>query len=335
MKKIIKKVVLLLLLMNLGLTIQMAVVHAGDEEIDCTDAKHMFTPLCNIKRIGDPTGLPSFTIKQHPDAPAEYLQEGIGSITSPIYFGLDLFRYFISGIALLVVVIYAIKLIAHSTDEEAEKAKRGLIYGITGLLLINLADIIVKKMFFGEQGEAFEDTVTAELYAEESVSQVRGIIGFINAFVAAVAVLVIVIRGFVVLSSAGDEEALTKAKTHILYAIGGLVVVGLSELIVKGFIFPKEGTEMPNIEKGKEIFVMLTNYLSGFIALFAFLALFYAGYKYVISAGEEEANKKVKKIILGAFLALVIAMGAFAAVNTLVELKPQGDTAEQSLPDSN
>ncbi|MEK7085491.1 MAG: hypothetical protein AAB953_00560, partial [Patescibacteria group bacterium] len=62
-------------------------------------------------------------------------------------------------------------------------------------------------------------------------------------------------------------------------------------------------------------------YISGFIAIFAFATLFYGGYRYVVSGGEDEVKEKVKKTIFGAVMALILALAAFAIVNTLVKFE--------------
>lgn len=286
-----------------------------------------FGPLNMIHSVGAGTGLE--TAGEHPDAPPDYLQEGIGTATSPIYFAIDFFRFVVSGIAVIIIVIQAIKLVSTANDEEAAKAKTTLIVGCIGLLVIQVADAAVKKMFFGEQGEAFEDVVTTEIYAEETVSYLRGIIGLIQIFVGAVAVLVIVIRGLLVITSVGEEEAVTKAKKHIIYALIGIAVVILSEVVVRGVIFPEAGERLPDVAVGRYIIINITNYLAGFVAILAFIGLFYGGYRYVMSAGDEEMNEKIKKIIIGALMALVLALGAFALINTFVKIQPPEETGVQ------
>lgn len=314
MKKFIKQLGLVLLFINLALMIQMSMAFAG--------------PLDSIKQVGDPTGLPSFQTGQHPDAPPDYLQPGVGTLTSPVYFIIDFIRYLVSAIAVLVIIVNAIKLITTGNEEEAEKTKKTLMVGVAGLIVIQLADTLVKKMFFGEQGEAFTDVATTQIYAEQTVKTIRGIIGFVELFIGAIAVLVIIIRGFMLLTSGGEEEKLTQAKNHIMYAVVGLLIVVLAEVVVRGVIFPAAGTQLPDTEKGKFIIVALTNWISGFISIIAFLMLFYAGYRYVVAGSEEETKEKVSKIILGAVIALVISLGAFASVNTVIELKPLGETVE-------
>lgn len=273
------------------------------------------SPIEWLRKIGEDVG--ALDELRHPDAPPIY-EEGVTAVTSPILFLIDLFRYVISGIAFIIVVVAAIKLIAYSSEEEAKKAKTTLLAGIAGLLVIQVADPVVKRMFFGELGEAFEDPATAELYAQETVSFIRGIIGFLHIFLGAVAVLVIVLRGFVLITSGGDEEQITKAKKHVLYAVLGLAVVGLSEVVVRGVIFPEAGEALPDVAMGRTILVSITNYISGFVAIASFVVLFYAGYYYVVSGGQEEANEKVKKIVMGAVIGLILALAAFAIVNTVL-----------------
>lgn len=315
MKKFIKQLVIALILISFGLTLQMAVTNAQD-----APPPDVFEPIEFVKGIGEQTQLPGFVKpgEQHPDT-FDYMP-GVGAVTSPIYYVLDIFRYAVSGIALIVIITAAIKLVSTSTDEEATKQKSALVIGVIGLFVIQMADVIVKKMFFGEFGEAFEDVSSAQYFGEETISQLRGIIGFIQILVGSFAVMVIVIRGFTLVYDAGEEESIATAKTHITYALVGLAFIGLSEVVVRGFIFPDYGESLPNIEIAKKIVKSLTNYISGFMALFAFGALFLSGYRYVISGGNEEANEKVKKTLIGGVIALVISLGAYAAVNTFITL---------------
>ncbi len=299
------------------------IANAADPVVPKDNTTGLIRPIEAIQKIGEETGLPDFyETGQHPDAPPDFGTPGVGTATSPIYFALDLFRYVVSGIALIVSIIAAVNLVSTASEEEAGKAKTTLLVGIIGLLVIQLADTAVKKMFFGEQGQALEEGY-APIYAEETVNQIRGIIGFVEAFVGVMAVFVIVLRGFTLMTSAGEEEEITKAKTHILWALFGVAAIILSEVIVRGVIFPEAGNELPDINRGRFVIITIINYLSGFISIFAFATLFYGGYRYVVSAGNEEETEKFKKIIMSAALALLLTLGAFALVNTLVKFEPE------------
>ena len=83
---------------------------------------------------------------------------------------------------IVVIIITSIKLISTSTEEEAAKSKNGLMMGVIGLLVIQMADVAVKKVFFGESGQCFTDGGT---YLEEcltgeegGINFFRGILGF-------------------------------------------------------------------------------------------------------------------------------------------------------------
>ena len=98
---------------------------------------------------------------------------------------------------------------------------------------------------------------------------------------------------------------------------------------MRGFIFPEAGQALPKLAVGKKLIVSLTNYLSGFIAIISFAMLFFSGYKFVTAGGEDEVKEKVRKMFIGAMIALVLSLGAFAAVNTLITLdNTEGPAAE-------
>lgn len=332
MKKNLKKLVVALLAIHLGLMMNMLVANAAGDAPAPGKPGDIRSTIETLQVIGEGTNLPSFNEDgKHADAPADYQQPGVATIASPVLFLIDLMRFVISGIAIFVLIVSAGKLIINSDEEEeVGKAKNALIWGAAGLILIQFANVLVKKMFFGDQGEAFGDAGTSQLFAEESVSQIRGIVGFIQVFIGAVAVLVIIVRGFMLVTNAGDEEGQTKAKTHLLWGVAGLIVVGLSEVVIRGFIFPEAGNALPSVDVGKKIVISLTNYISGFVAIFAFANLFIAGYRYVVSGGNEEVNEKVKKQILGSVIAILIALGAFGAVNTFITLEARPDENSQA-----
>ena len=320
------------MLINLGLTINMAMASADAASATTAPVQNnILSPLEYLKTIGKDTKLPNYVDTGiHPDAAVE-TKPGVATVTSPIYFAIDLFRYLISTIAFIFIIVDALKLISATNEEDAKKVKDGLIMAVVGFLIIQLADFVVKKAFFGEQGEAFQDVATTKLFATETVNQIRGVVGFFEYFLGAAAVLVLIVRGFMLIASAGNEEDIGKAKKQVIYALVGLVVVGLSEIVVRGFIFPANGSQLPSTQVGMHIIVSITNFLVSFIAIGAFLMLFYGGYSYVVSGGNEEVQAKVKKIIFGAVMALVLAMGAFAAVNTFVKFdSPENNSSSTS-----
>jgi len=64
-------------------------------------------------------------------------------------------------------------------------------------------------------------------------SIVHTIVNLLSAIVGIVAVIMIIIGGFRYVTSGGNDTSVTSAKNTILYAVIGLVVVALAQLIVR------------------------------------------------------------------------------------------------------
>jgi hypothetical protein len=68
--------------------------------------------------------------------------------------------------------------------------------------------------------------------AEKVNDLIRKIVNVISAIVGVVAVIMIVVGGFKYITSGGDSNNVSGAKNTIIYAIIGLVIVALAQLIV-------------------------------------------------------------------------------------------------------
>ena len=76
----------------------------------------------------------------------------------------------------------------------------------------------------------------------------KTIINILSIVVGIVAVIMIIIGGFRYITSGGKQETVTAAKNTILYAVIGLVIVALAQLIVH-FILNK--TSSANVEANR------------------------------------------------------------------------------------
>src|SRR5207253_11297748 len=62
---------------------------------------------------------------------------------------------------------------------------------------------------------------------------VKTVVNVLSVVVGVVAVIMIIIGGFRYITSGGKQESVTAAKNTILYAVVGLVVVALAQVIVR------------------------------------------------------------------------------------------------------
>jgi hypothetical protein len=274
-----------------------------------------------LSGIQQQTQLPTFDIGAHPDATQA---AGASNITSVIFFALDFVKMLIGGVAVIMILLIGLKLIIarKKIDDVWSKQKEHLIMIAAGFVILMIADFTVRKVFFGEAGEVLSSTQTAQTAAQQGSEQIRGIYNVGLLIAGTLAVLMLIFAGIRLLISGGNEEVTTKVKKQITWLVVGLFLLGVAEFVVQDFIFPKQGSTIPDVEKGQKMIVDFTNFASGFVVFTSIIFAIYAGYLYVIAVGNEEKTGKAKKALLGAAIAMVIAVGAFAIVNTLIQFKP-------------
>jgi lysylphosphatidylglycerol synthetase-like protein (DUF2156 family) len=73
---------------------------------------------------------------------------------------------------------------------------------------------------------------------------VKSIINIISLLVGAVAVIMLIYGGFRYVTSGGKQESVTSAKNTIIYAIIGLVIVALAQVVVQ-FVLNKTNEALP------------------------------------------------------------------------------------------
>lgn len=274
-----------------------------------------------LESFEEETGLRSFIGGTGRDS---IRQPGLDGISGIIYSIIDILKYVVGIIATLVIIISIIQLITAGTEkseEEYKKVKDHILYAIIGVISIIAIDFFFKNVFVIGTDNFLESTRTAQQFATAGSREIQGIYNFIQAAIASIAVLMLVIAGFRLVANAGDEEAVARLKRQIMYGVMGLILVAVSEFVVKDVIFLEGGATF-DAQRGRELIVSFTNFISGFIALTSFIAFLYAGYLYVVSGSGvvEDQSDKVKKIIIGGIIGILVAAGSFAIVNTVVRL---------------
>lgn len=110
-------------------------------------------------------------------------------------------------------------------------------------------------------------------------------------------------------------------------------VVSFTDVNLKGGIRAPtpEGydSSLTQVKSGREFVVKVVNYALGFLGLFAVLMVIYGGFLYLSSAGESDGPEKGKKTIMYAVIGIIIIMGSYAIVNTVLKA-PGGNQAAQS-----
>ncbi len=248
-------------------------------------------------------------------------EEGADVIVNTVQRFLDFFKLIVTPIAVLVTVVMGARMVSAGQDNEevAGHAKNYITYALEGLIVIFVADSAV-DVLFGAEGEIFRGgEAGAQEFATRSSNLLKGLYTLVETLIASIAVFILVMAGMRYVAGSASDDEIGKAKNQIKWALVGLFVIGVAEFVVKDILFNNQGQKL-GIESAKELFVDLTNFISGTLGTLAFVMLLYAGFLYLTASQNEDNTGKAKKIIFAALIGIVIAISAFAITNTFVEL---------------
>ena len=272
-----------------------------------------------LEAIGDKTDLENYQTNVHADAGSE---SGLKNIMSAIFFAIDLLKYVLGSIAVLMFIINALHIITAGKESEDQitKEKTFIKYALMGLVMVLIAEEAIRLGFYGTEGEFLRDEETAAEFAQGGGKIIEGLYNIVEVFMGSLAVLMIVYSGFQILVAGASDESVTSAKKHIYLSAFGLVLIGISEVFVKDVIFKNQGTEI-DVERGRQLVVGITNFLASVIGTVGVLAFVYAGFLYIVNFGNEELTGKAKKIMWGALAGIGLAAASFAIVSTVIPLE--------------
>ena len=140
-----------------------------------------------------------------------------------------LLRIFIPTLAIMYFVLAAFKLLNSRGDaDKLNKAKTQITWSVLGIILAGLAEILVFRVVFPDQGMRIPDTV-------ELAKLLVTITNFISGFISTIAVSYIIYAGYLYVISRGTE-GVDKAKKMVSGAIIGLLIAMAAFGLVNTFV---------------------------------------------------------------------------------------------------
>lgn len=331
-KKIIQSVVLsAVVMMTLGWNMPVALA-APNVEAPSTPAKvQLPIEALNSSLNQSKSGLNSFDGRFHP---LSAVDPGADVITSIIFSILDFLKYFLGVAATLLAIVQGLKLVTagRKIDDIQPKAVMTLKLMVYGFVVVMISDELVRA-FYGEYGECAASVSNVKECAKSGSALIKGVYDFILSVIATLAIASIAFAGFRMVTAAGNEDTVGTSKKRITVAVIGLIVAGIAEYVVKGVVFPDNGEAGINYDAAKGLVISFTNYIASFIGAGAFLMLFYAGYLYAVSFGNDDQIGKAKNIIKSALIGIIVAAAAFAIVRTITSFEARTDlNLPQNIP---
>lgn len=241
-------------------------------------------------------------------------------------------QYVLGALALIFMGFSAFRMATAGGDEDQiNNARNALVWATLGLLLATAAVPLVDKVFAPvtpEQvlaGGAVSDQYANILQAGRSQARflVVGYVKYVQAFVGAVAVFMLFLAGFKMVTAAGDDEVISNQRKTIGWVFLGLLIILIAETFVNIF-FPESAQHLITTPGQMEIGSFssqmggYTNFLLTFSGALSVLALVTGGLFYSTAGLDEEQAGKGKQIMLGAALGIVITISAYALVATIL-----------------
>lgn len=147
----------------------------------------------------------------------------------------------LASFAFLAIAFLAFfKLVSAGGDEErAKAAKRSIITGIVGFMLIKIPKVLVTSIYGKVKCEntlIFGICKLEDPNVGGAVGLLANVLNYANGFLGILTVLLIIYAGWLVLTSGGDEEKLKKAKGTVKYIAVGILLLVSSYVLFNFFL---------------------------------------------------------------------------------------------------
>jgi hypothetical protein len=127
-------------------------------------------------------------------------------------------------IGLATIAAWAVFSLAFVLPVAAQSSNNQIVGGLCQGANLQISDNPGGVGSCSNNGESVTDKVNRIL---------KRIVNFLSAIIGVVAVIMIIFGGFRYITSGGSDNTVTSAKNTILYAVIGLVIVALAQLLVR------------------------------------------------------------------------------------------------------
>lgn len=266
--------------------------------------------------------LPDTTDLNVPTTEGDTGVQRLESILGPIG---RVIRIMTGAVAVLLIVISGFTMtISGDNEETIKKQKQSIVFAIIGLMMISIAGPIAEVFDFraGNFLDSPESLVERAALFDDTT---RVIVTFVKYLLGAVATLMFIISGARMIVGSANEENVSLAKKNMALGASGLILVLVSDLIVRRIFYDAEYNEAASetiiqINQNELVsqVVGFTNLLVTFVGPIFMLGIVGAGVLYVTAGGDEERTNLAKKVLINSIIGVAIIYGAFAIVSTVI-----------------
>lgn len=220
-------------------------------------------------------------------------------------------------IIFFLVYAWANMVLAFWSDEDKiSSSKRQVWYSLIWLVFINIPGTLF-EVFKSDGGEINQDQLTENQFRSEQLSGniffdsgvfenliLDQIVVFMEIIIFWLAVFVLILAWYQILTARGRDEKISEARNKIIYSVVWLFFVGF----IAGI---KRVVYIWDNAAGVDLFSAISNLILLFAVPTAVVFLMLAAYYYITSNGDDEKVKKAKTIVINTFLATILLLAIY------------------------
>ncbi len=191
-------------------------------------------------------------------------------------------------------------LLSENSEEDTSKFKRWVLWIIIGIVVMQLAYSFVFAIYDGGLGSWLGESLL------EAV--IRPLISLLETLASFFFIVMGIIAFYRLVTSNGEEQAASDAKTTIINAILWFLMIQLAALIVNA-VYNGSGATPVNTSEAVRILTDIISWMNSFVWIFVIVMIIYTGAQVLLSWWDEEKITNAKKsmiyIIIGIVLLLV------------------------------
>jgi len=249
---------------------------------------------------------------------------GAGRLVEISLFLTARFTLIVDIVAIFFLVQSGLRLVYRAAEEQVERSKRVIGGSIAAIMLIHLGPTFVDAIFgyTGAIGATrFENIAFVRTGVGILAVETAGVIRWVETIVAAVAVVTILVSGFLAIIDFGSEQGVNQLKRTAFAVIGGILLLVVRQAVIFTFglqnIFTGGTPSLPGSPDATIILARVIGIFRGlllFTALIAVGIIVYAGIVMIINSGNEEEVRKMRSLVFRSLIGLLVILVSFAVV---------------------
>jgi|CXWL01.1.fsa_nt_gi hypothetical protein len=234
----------------------------------------------------------------------------VGSFMSLVMGAVAIFALFIAGYQLITA--------QSAVTEEITTQKMNVIYIIIGLVVFGLSGRVVYDYLFFQEGSYLLTEQALLGQASRTVEEIIRVVNLFLSFSGGIAILILVVSALRLVINPGAEEEVEKEKKLVGYTAVGIIIIGLSNVLINQIVFPGGGYEGVNVTAFEQQLKGLSNYILGFMGVGIFATLVISGVLMVANQGDEDTFTKIKTTMKYILIGTIVVFSAYTIVATLL-----------------